>query len=162
MEARKENKFFYLCCTEPINVNKEFYELSFVKDSGISKTDTLNMIEAHGDEIVILPEYFINYGSSKSCKVEIFVSKDERYFGVQGHPEYTSDFHASRVACIRARYFGKEEGFEPVEKFRQTLLEEQFNKNPNSEYELRCLAYHFIKTPIPDKLEKNTLEKSIL
>jgi len=152
MEKRRTDKMFYLCCTEPIFMQKEFFELEFVKSSGIPVVEKLNMVEAHGDEILSLPEGFVTYGSSKWCKIEVFASKNERYFGVQGHPEYTSDFHASRVGSIIVRYFEKNEDLDACEKRRQEYLEKDFNVYENSEYEWRCLCYNFLKSPLAKKV----------
>ena len=74
MKQRKENKRYYLCTTEKVTVNKELFAYQFVKDSKIPITESLNIMEAHGDEIVNLPPNFINYGYFKIILIFIINS----------------------------------------------------------------------------------------
>ena len=74
MKQRKENKMFYLCTTEKVKVDKELFDYQFVKDSKIPITESLNIMEAHGDEIIKLPPNFINYGYFKIILMLIIYS----------------------------------------------------------------------------------------
>jgi len=149
LNKEKPKKMFYICPTKPIFMQKEFSEPDFVKSGGIPVAKQLNIVEAHGDEILSLLEGFVVYGSSKQCKIEIFASKDEMYFGLQGHPENTSDCNALRVEVKIVRYFEKNEDLE----MRREFLKKDFNVYENSEYEWRCLCYTFLKSLLERKAE---------
>jgi len=52
------------------------------------------VFQSHGDEVVDIPSFMTNYGTSESCKIELCISNDERFFTIQGHPEFTEEFLA--------------------------------------------------------------------
>jgi len=67
--------------------------------------------QIHLDEVVVLPSCMINYATSESCQVECCVSNDERFFTLQGHPEFTEEFLA-----ILSKEKNVEEYFERIDE----------------------------------------------
>lgn len=59
---------FYLTGNETLIMNvKALKEVPQFKDIDIQKEHLIN--KAHGDEVTVVPEFFINVGTSASCKV---------------------------------------------------------------------------------------------
>lgn len=100
------------------------------------------IIKHHGDKIAKLPDNFVVYGQSYDC-LEIFISNDNRYFGIQGHPEY----YIGQLSGWRARIVTteKETPFE-IETIRKDLVKTRYGENIQiSEDEWRKLCYYFLK-----------------
>jgi len=85
---------------EILNCNEDFFQLPYIKNLNVKKTGELKIKQGHGDEITKLPEGAVLYGSSKSCKVEVFTIGD-RMLGIQGHPEYNLAFFTMGLARIK-------------------------------------------------------------
>jgi len=141
MEQKKLDKNFFVLGPEVLNMKKEFYELPFVKASGVEPKETMIMLQAHGDTIVRMPENFVSYGNSKNCEVEMFGSKCGRYYGVQGHPEYA----LGQMGCWRAGYPEKSKKLKPeeIEQLRIELLK-GYEMLPHENY-VRSLCFYFLR-----------------
>ncbi|CAD8146952.1 unnamed protein product [Paramecium pentaurelia] len=85
---RIKHKGFYYYGNEKITIKNDFFQIECFKE--LTQIDSIIINKAHGDIVTKLPEKFINYGSSKTAHNEIFISEDLRIFGMQSHPEYTS------------------------------------------------------------------------
>lgn len=84
------------------------------------------------------------YRSSESCKAEIIVSKDQRAFAIQGHPEYTAEYMAARGSVM----FSIMKGVELTKEFYEEVRKEWLPKYPKCHYEgfvHRKLCYDFLK-----------------
>ena len=141
LDSNKER--FFIAGHEMLNVRQEFFELPFVKKSKIKNQDNLIIVQSHGDKITKLSDKFVCYAGSKNCEIELFVSKCGRYFGLQGHPEYSATYMSSRKAAIKAHkniITCKEKINELVEK----IIKKKYI-NEASEYEMRSLCYSFLK-----------------
>jgi len=141
LEAKKKDKAYFVRGPENITISNSFWDLPFIKESGVSPRKEYAVMEAHGDEVVDLPDYFLNYGSSLSCKNEVIVSNDCRYFLVQGHPEYQLEFNIQRAWKFIAGGGAKTE--EEIEKMRERFLSSvKFEANG---FVWRSFCYSFLK-----------------
>jgi len=119
LEAKKKDKTYFVRTPTAIKLAEEFWEIPFIKQSGVPKKNEYVISQAHGDEVTEYPEFVKNYGSSDTCKNEVFVSNDYRYFLIQGHPEYSPDF-----MIVRAFKFftgGKTLSEEEMEKIKSNM-----------------------------------------
>lgn len=131
---------------EKIKLIEDFWNLQFVKNSTVSKVETLSMCEAHGDFIEQWPDkYKIKiYGKSPSCNCEVMVDEKEKLFLVQGHPEYHPQFFITRGVEWYLSFEKKENTEENCLNFLNKSLSLEHNKNVNSK-EWRQLCYTFMK-----------------
>jgi GMP synthase-like glutamine amidotransferase len=119
LEAKKKDKTYFVKNPTAIQLTEDFWEIPFIKQSGVPKKNEYVISQAHGDEVTDYPEFVKNYGSSDTCKNEVFVSNDFRYFLIQGHPEYSPDF-----IIVRAFKFftgGKTLSEEEMEKIKSNM-----------------------------------------
>jgi GMP synthase-like glutamine amidotransferase len=141
MRNRKKNSISFISNPEKIKLKEVFWDLDFVKKSGVPKSDDLYLYQSHGDEVTEFPEYFKCLGSSDSCEVEVLVSEDERYFLLQGHPEYDVDFTTSRW-CNSCN---ENEGcYEEMENLFQKKANSKY-RSRNEQKEWRSICYSFLK-----------------
>ena len=56
-----------------------------------SKNNVLDVWMSHGDKVNVLPKNFEVIASSKDCQIAGFQSSDKKIFGLQFHPEVTSN-----------------------------------------------------------------------
>jgi GMP synthase-like glutamine amidotransferase len=129
---------------EDIEIDDSFWELDFVKKSGVEKQSSIALSQCHSDEVTVMPKEMILYGSSKSCKNEIFLSKDKRLFTVQGHPEYSPEHLFFRsYKMVFSHLSDSEEDLPEYEKIKQYWLTKLGNKELGVEF--RRIFYSFIK-----------------
>lgn len=96
--VRKNKGGEFLNFVEIVNVDTNFWNFSFVKNSGIDETKfLLKIYEIHGDEVYKTGEGLKSYGTSDSCTNEICVSEDGSIFTTQGHPELSPSIFYSNV-----------------------------------------------------------------
>jgi GMP synthase-like glutamine amidotransferase len=88
-EVRKMDKAAELI--ESIKLVDSFWELDFIKSSGVSKRESIVSLSHHGDCVKDKPDCFIHYGSSGTCNLEILLSENGRIFSIQSHPEFTPE-----------------------------------------------------------------------
>jgi GMP synthase-like glutamine amidotransferase len=143
MEQRKTDKKYFITGSEAVKMEKEFFELPFVKASKVEAREELTILEAHGDLITKMPESFVTLGSSVHC-IEAFVSKNGRYFGVQGHPEYCRGMMAAWFAQFTAPT-DKVETPEECEERRQGFIKTRYTGPPTNDFEWRAICYQFLK-----------------
>lgn len=129
-----------------LTISDSFWSLNFVKRSHVKPVKTLRIQESHQDYVKTLPDNhkFIKYGSSSSCDMEIIVSKDEKIFLIQGHPEYIPVFMINRGYDFMMELENIESTLENIDKFVTDYIEKPFNQNVNW-LELRQLCYTFMK-----------------
>jgi GMP synthase-like glutamine amidotransferase len=153
MEERKKDKKFFVAGAEIVKMEKEFFELPFAKASKVEATPELTILEAHGDLITKMPDNFVTYGTSIHC-AEIFVSKDQRYFGIQGHPEYSG----GQMSAWGAQFMAPQDKIESPQDFedrRQNIIKNRYLGKTINEYEWRALCYYFLKHNSTDDITKS-------
>jgi len=130
-----------------IDLKSDFWDLEFVKKSGVIKTEAFNIMQAHGDECTFIPEdlKIKNFGKSDSCFNEIMVCEDERIFLIQGHPEYHPAFNVERMVPFYLMREKKEKTLENILELKKQFLEEM-NKIPTHSLEFRILCNSFLKS----------------
>jgi GMP synthase-like glutamine amidotransferase len=145
VESMGEGKF--VSSSERLDLVDEFWNFEFVKKSNVSKRKCLNIRQAHGDHVTLIPELdnykLKTYASSDSCGVEIVASDDEKIFGIQGHPEYATEFSICRAApwyCIRNKI---EPSVENLIMMKEKML--QSEKYVLDTVELRKICNSFLK-----------------
>jgi len=141
MEGRQTDPKFFIAKVEEIDVNPGFYDMKFMKKNADVLPKKVRVVEAHGDEVVELPRDFVAHGTSASCKIEFIASKNERYFGLQGHPEFSMEYFVARGTVLRtimANQVLTKETFQ--EKYQQAL-------DPLGSHEpiTRKICYDFLK-----------------
>ena len=98
---------------EKINLNEEFWELNYVKASGINKRKSLIIAEAHSEKIIEYPpeknNYFKTVGNSEVCMCEVSVDKKGKILMFQGHPEYSPGLTVSRSLPMLMEFAGFKE-----------------------------------------------------
>lgn len=62
MQERKDNPKFFITKVEEVDVFPEFFDLKFMKKNVGIVPNKLRVVEAHGDEVSVLPPGFIHYG----------------------------------------------------------------------------------------------------
>jgi len=135
--------------TETLEIADNFWDIPFVKLSEVKPVKRLKIHQFHGDEITKFGKEFKLYASSESCKNEILVSLDNRYFCIQGHAEYQRDFVVNRICGLIAKSKTKSySSFLPEEILKTqndirdeilTLLDVENN------FEFRSLCFSFLK-----------------
>lgn len=131
---------------ELLEIDDSFWELGFVKSSKVEKCKNLVIPQAHGDEVVNIPEgtNIRNYAQSESCKNEFLVSDDERLFLIQGHPEYRPEFNLARMAPFFVQRQGKEKSHENIMEALEDLRKNYLTREVTS-VDLRKLCFAFLK-----------------
>jgi GMP synthase-like glutamine amidotransferase len=133
---------------ETLSLENKLWDFNFIKASGLTPTDSVNIVQSHGDQVIRLPDYqkykIRNFGSSKTCETELLVSEDERILGFQGHPEYIPSFTIHRVAPLICKWQGLEQSVESYTKIRDEYLSESKNHKIHS-LELRNICHTFLK-----------------
>ena len=136
---------------EIINLDEQFWELNYVKNSGVNKRKSLIIAEAHSEKIVEYPpeknNYFITVGSSEVCMCEVSIDKKGKILMFQGHPEYSPGLSVSRSLPMIMEFAGyKDEDIN--EKSMDLFEKEYFNKeeNKNSNFdEWRAICDSFMR-----------------
>ena len=81
---------------EKISLLNDFNE-KYIKKSKFPKTiDFLHIVECHGDNIEVLPDSAVLYGTSEKTPVEIFGIRDN-ILAIQGHPEFNPSIILDKV-----------------------------------------------------------------
>jgi GMP synthase-like glutamine amidotransferase len=139
-------KYPFVRTPTKIEINQDFWDLEFVKKSGVKKTQSLNIMQAHGDECTFIPDELKikNYGKSDSCYNEVLVCEDERILLIQGHPEYEPSFNIERIVPYILMREGKEKTLENILEAKKVLYEEMSLVQVNSN-EWRMLCNSFMK-----------------
>ena len=137
---------------EIINIKDEFWELNYVKNSGIKKRKSLIIAEAHSEQIIQYPpgkkNYFKTIGSSDVCECEVSVDKKGKILMFQGHPEYSPGLTVSRSLPMLMEFAGYEEkdiNQESMQKFEKEYFNKEENKNSNFN-EWRAICDSFIRS----------------
>ena len=131
---------------EKIFINKDFFNLDFVKKSKIEKTNFLYINEAHSESISKLPKFpKLNiFGYSNSCKYEVLVDDNEKIFLIQGHPEYSPGLYL----CKDIDYFMKINKIEYNDKNKKKFLNYYLNEEKRKKANFiswRKLCWAFMK-----------------
>jgi len=77
----------YIRGGETLKIQSNFYDLEFVKESGLNRDKELVIAESHGDHIAELPPGAVLQASSARTNVEIYTI-GKNVMALQGHPEY--------------------------------------------------------------------------
>jgi len=131
---RMPNEF--LRGSEPLEVDRAFYELSYVKPLDIKKDGGLCITESHQDHIVKLPDDAILLGKSRRTNVELFAIGDN-ILCFQGHPEYTPQWTA---AVVYKRSGETMDWKEHVAGIRKSLFSEQIDHD-----DFLKIIFNFVK-----------------
>ena len=129
-----------------IDLNEKFWDLEFIKKSGVEKSDSLCIMQAHGDECTLIPNELkiTNYGKSDSCFNEILVCENERIFLIQGHPEYRPEFNIERMLPYILMRDKKEKTLENLLELKEKLTKDMLKVEVNS-IEFRKMCNSFLK-----------------
>ena len=134
---------------EIINLKDEFWELEYVKKSGVKKRKSLILSEAHSEQIIKYSpknhNYFKTIGSSDVCECEVSIDKKGQVLLIQGHPEYSPGLYvASDIEMIMEFSGYKEENIneESMKKFEEEYMNKNDNKNANfNEWRAICDSF---------------------
>ena len=134
---------------EIINLKDEFWELDYIKKSGVDKKKFLVIAEAHSEQIIKYPpedkNYFKTVGSSDACECEVSIDKKGKILMLQGHPEYSPGLSISRTLPMLMEFSGiKKEDIneESMNKFEIEYLNKEENKNSNfNEWRTICDSF---------------------
>ena len=134
---------------EIINLKDEFWELDYVKKSGVDKRKNLLIQEAHSEQIIKYPpiknNYFKTVGSSDACECEVSIDKFGKILMLQGHPEYSPGLSISSSIDMLMEFAGFEEkdiNEESMNKFEIEYLNKEENKNSNfNEWRAICDSF---------------------
>lgn len=130
-----------------INLQEKFWDLGFVKKSGIKKQQ-LKICQAHGDAVVAPAEENFGIeliGRSEKCEYEVLVDKTEKIFLIEGHPEYSPMFLAMKGVEWYLMFEKLEPTEENVVKFLEKSENDEKNKN-NGFNEWRAICFTFMKS----------------
>ena len=134
-----------------INLQDTFWELEYVKKTGIEKRSSLIINEAHSEKIIKYPpeekNLFTTLGSSENCECEISVDKNGKILMLQGHPEYSQGLTVSRFLDMIMEFAGiKKEDIneESMDKFEEKFLSLEENRSTNL-YEWRAICDSFLR-----------------
>lgn len=138
----------FIVGAEKLNLNSDFWNLNFAKVSGVEKSESFVIHQAHGDHVTIMPNQgklnLKSYASSESCTHELIASDDEKVFCLQGHAEYSTEFSISRASnflCLRQKL--------EVNVENMIKVKEEFIKNEKYPAlhcdELRKICFSFLK-----------------
>jgi len=125
---------------EEIKPNEGFWDLDFVKKSGVAKVEKINVCQNHGDEVAVQPDCFKLYGSSDTCKREIMLSNCGRILTFQGHPEFTPDFNFFRF--YPSKHKNDPTGLEESHKH----FISKYNFKADMSYDFRYICHSFMKS----------------
>ena len=134
---------------EIINLDDQFWELDYVKKSGINKRKSLIIAEAHSEKIIEYPpgknNYFITVGRSDVCECEVSIDKKGKILMFQGHPEYSPGLTVSRSLPMLMEFAGYKEkdiNKTTMEKFEKDYFNKEENKNSNfNEWRAICDSF---------------------
>ena len=137
---------------EIINLKDEFWELNYVKKSGVKKRKFLIIAEAHSEQIIKYPpkseNFFKTIGSSDVCECEVSIDRKEKILMLQGHPEYSPGLSIASSIDELMEFSGiKEEDIneESMNKFEEEYMNKVENKNPNFD-EWRSICDSFMRS----------------
>lgn len=122
---------------EVLNVESDFYELPYVKNSQMDSSRQLIIAQAHGDHIVELPPMARNYASSESANVEVFTI-NKNILGFQGHPDY------NEIMEVRSSLKNKNLNVRNYMKYEETCVKTKF-ANPLTQQVLLQICFNFLK-----------------
>ena len=134
---------------EVINLSDEFWELDYVKKSGIEKRKSLIIAEAHSEQIIKYPpkerNYFRTVGKSITCECEVSIDKKGKILMFQGHPEYSPGLSVSSSLTMLMEFSGYNQediNEESMKKFEEEYLNKEENKNSNfNEWRAICDSF---------------------
>lgn len=134
---------------EIIKLNEKFWELDYVKKSGIIKRKSLIIAEAHSEKIIEYPpeknNYFKTMGSSDICMCEVSVDKKGKILMFQGHPEYSPGLTVSRSLPMLMEFAGfkeKDINEKTMDKFEKDYFNKEENKFSNfNEWRAICDSF---------------------
>ena len=134
---------------EIINLDEKFWELNYVKASGVSKRKNLIIAEAHSEKIIKYPldnkNYFTTVGNSEACMCEVSMDKKGKILMFQGHPEYSPGLSISRSLPMLMEFAGykKEDiNLKSINKFEKEYFNKEENKNSNfNEWRAICDSF---------------------
>jgi len=141
VKCRRENKS--VLQVENLNFYEHFWELDFIKNSGIRKCGCMNIFEIHLDEVVETPKTMKKLSYSDSCCCEILVSEDGRFLTLQGHPEYTPEFFFFRLLNNNIKSYEKDSNVNYEEVFKEFIS--RIKLKGDIDYTLRHICYNFLK-----------------
>jgi GMP synthase-like glutamine amidotransferase len=137
---------------EIINLKDEFWELNYVKKSGVKKRKFLIIAEAHSEQIIKYPpkseNFFKTIGSSDACECEVSIDRKEKILMLQGHPEYSPGLSIASSIDELMEFSGiKEEDIneESMNKFEEEYMNKEENKNSNFD-EWRSICDSFMRS----------------
>jgi GMP synthase-like glutamine amidotransferase len=129
-----------------LKIIDEFWDLPFIKKSGIVPKKEYIISQAHGDEVTVFPDFMKNYASSDTCKNEVLVSNDHRYLLIQGHPEYVPQFTFVRVYKFFLSHLGvSDHSPESLEKVKKDMFSNPNYLTPDAAM-WRGVCYSFLKS----------------
>ena len=134
---------------EIINLKDEFWELDYVKKSGVEKRKSLIISEAHSEQIIKYPpknkNYFKIVGSSDVCECEVSIDKKGQVLMIQGHPEYSPGLYIGSSIDMIMEFSGyKKEDIneDSMKKFEKEYMNKEHNKNSNfNEWRAICDSF---------------------
>ena len=136
---------------EIIHLKDEFWNLNYVKNSGVAKKSSLIIAEAHSEQIIKYPpkqnNFFLTMGSSDVCECEVSVDKKGQVLMFQGHPEYSPGLSISRSLPMIMEFSGfkeKDINIKTMEKFEKNYMNLENNKN-SSFNEWRAICDSFMR-----------------
>jgi len=133
---------------EQLEINDSFWELDFVKNSGIKQgKKSINIFQAHLDEINPTEDHLKNIdmkvlSSSKTCENEMCLYEKGRIFTFQGHPEYNPEFFLFRKSKVL--YSEAENNKENFDQLVKNDMDEYYDLY-KSDYEMLYVTYSFLK-----------------
>jgi len=122
---------------EVLKIKPEFYELGFVKSSGLDAAKQLVIAQAHNDHIVELPAHARLYASSENTNVEIYTINNN-ILGIQGHPDY------NEVMIVRSHYRKHNMNVRNYGKYEEETKRSKFPNGLTQEEMLR-ICFNFLK-----------------
>ena len=136
---------------EIINLKDEFWELDYVKKSGVEKRKSLIISEAHSEQIIKYPpknkNYFKTVGSSDVCECEVSIDKKGQVLMIQGHPEYSPGLYIGSSIDMIMEFSGyKKENIneKSMKNFEEDYMNKEENKNANFN-EWRAICDSFLR-----------------
>jgi len=122
-----------------LNINKDFWELPYVKQLGVKPKQSLFVSKSHFDAVTKVPDMMTVYASSEHCSVEI-IGVEDRLLAFQGHPE----INESWTACLIYQATSEKMKFDVFfDNIKQKYFQEKF------EHELWLrIVYSFFKQKV--------------
>jgi GMP synthase-like glutamine amidotransferase len=128
---------------ENLNFFENFWELEFIKNSGIKQSSHMNLFEIHLDEVVEIPKFMKKLSHSDSCCCEILVSEDGRFLTLQGHPEYTPEFFLFRLLNNNIKVNKENTNVDYEEVYKEFMAKTKLKGD--IDYTFRHICYNFLK-----------------